>query len=193
MLTENQKKVLKTNLEIAKIASRKSRYEYLGLLSEYQLHSKSVDKLNYKSLNPYQHFLFKRVLHGLNIYSKDEIQKMHWDKKRRIKKVWSKGQHCINEMKQYLVYQITNQIFAVFRPEVKEAFSHPFEYNPEIRNTSTLKELGLTYEDLIIKFMSEGLLPKNFLDLQPDEYEKRIKKAGNKKQEVLTSKKRVLN
>ena len=30
-------------------------------------------------------------------------------------------------------------------------------------NKMTLKDLDITYEDLVIKFMSEGLLPKNYL------------------------------
>ena len=30
----------------------------------------------------------------------------------------------------------------------------------------TLKELGLNYEDLIIKFISVGLLPKNYFSLR---------------------------
>ena len=33
-------------------------------------------------------------------------------------------------------------------------------------NKMTLKEVGLTYEDVILKFIAVGLLPRNFLSLK---------------------------
>jgi hypothetical protein len=33
-------------------------------------------------------------------------------------------------------------------------------------NTMSFKDLGITYEDVILKFMSLGLLPKNYLQLK---------------------------
>ena len=69
MLSQDQKELIEKQKQIAILAQRKSRYEYLGLLSDYQLNRPSLlFELEYTKLNPYQHFLFKRVLHGLNIY-----------------------------------------------------------------------------------------------------------------------------
>jgi len=74
-----------------KLQHRKERYQYYGILEEYQLHPPSiVNSLDYSKLNPYQHFLFKRVLHGLKVYKPEEVKKLHWDKRRRITKVWRK-------------------------------------------------------------------------------------------------------
>ncbi len=193
MLSQNQKEILEKEISINKIKERESRYAYLGLLSEYQLHPPSlIQSLDYAKLNPYQHFLFKRIVHGLNMYDKKEIEKMHWDKKRRIKKVWNKGQHSINELKQFVGYQLSNQIFSIFdSPTSDYIVNTPFEYVPEIKNKSTLKELGLKYEDLIIKFMSEGLLPKNFLSLKPHGNQKDFTKNGSNKQRVLKTEKAI--
>ena len=70
------------------------------MLSEYQLFIKEPRQtLVYTKLNPTQHFLFKRILHGLKMYEREEVAKMHWDKKRRVTKVWKRGQHVINELK----------------------------------------------------------------------------------------------
>jgi len=37
------------------------------------------------------------------------------------------------------------------------------DIDPNHINTSSLKDLGITYEDVILRFMHLGLLPKNFL------------------------------
>ena len=193
MLSQKQKDLLKEKKQISILEKRESRYQYLGLLSEYQTNPPSlIRELEYTKLNPYQHFLFKRVLHGLNIYNKEEVDQMHWDKKRRIKKVWFKGQHAINELKQYAAYKKTQKIFQIFRGNIGEGIVNaPFEYLEDYKNKLTLKELGLKYEDLIIKFMSSGLLPKNFLSLKPNENQKSITKNGSNKQRVLKTKEAV--
>ena len=44
----------------------------LGMLSDYQLISANlVQPIVYTKLNPKQHFLFKRILHGLKMYKKE--------------------------------------------------------------------------------------------------------------------------
>tara|TARA_R110000851_G_scaffold96345_7_gene209093 strand:- start:29404 stop:29988 length:585 start_codon:yes stop_codon:yes gene_type:complete len=193
MLSQKQKDLLKEKKQISILEKRESRYQYLGLLSEYQTNPPSlIRELEYTKLNPYQHFLFKRVLHGLNIYNKEEVDQMHWDKKRRIKKVWFKGQHAINELKQYAAYKKTQKIFQIFRGNIGEGIVNaPFEYLEDYKNKLTLKELGLKYEDLIIKFMSSGLLPKNFLSLKPNGNQESITKNGSNKQRVLKTKEAV--
>lgn len=196
MLSEKQLQKLQTAKEIHKLKHREERYAYLGLLSEYQLHPKSlIQDLEYTKLNPYQHYLFKRVLHGLNMYTKDEVKFMHWDKKRRITKVWKRGQDVINELKQYVCYQRANSIFSIFAKSEagQQLLNQPFEYLPDYNNKMSLKELDLRYEDIIIKFMQEGLLPKNFLLLKSDPNEKGVKKNGSNCQGIHPAKKTVSN
>lgn len=168
MLSQEQIKHLKQQQQINLLQKREERYAYYGLLQEYQLHSKEeLMRLDYTKLNPHQHFLFKRVLHGLNVYTPEEQVKLHWDKKRRIKKVWQRAQDVLNIWKQTISNKRVNDyLYKVFGERVRPIIDIPEdEYLPDYKNTLTLKDLGLTYEDVILKFMSEGLLPKNFLTL----------------------------
>lgn len=172
MLTNNQKKLIEKTNQIKQLQEREERYAYLGILSEYQLNIGK--KLQYKSLNPYQHFLFKRVLHGYKLYTKEELSQLHWDKKRRIKKVWSRGQKVLNHWKQTICNQaVNNWMKTTFGNDAKGMWSIPAdEIIPNYNNILTLKDLGITYEDVILKFISEGLLPKNFLSLQNEKFKK---------------------
>lgn len=148
-----------------------NRYEYLGMLSDYQTVSKNLTQtIVYTELNATQAFLFKRVLHGLNAYNHDEVKDMHWDKKRRIKKVWRRAQDVINRMKQRITNQRANEVLeaSVWRdtPIIKALMNVPVEETDDkFINRMPLKTLGIKYEDLIIKFYAEGLLPKNYFQL----------------------------
>lgn len=172
LITDEQYKKLVQQKQINLIQKRESRYTYLGILGEYQIVSNDnlYQKLDYTKLNPAQHFAFKRVLHGLNMYSKEEVNKMHWDKKRRIIKVWKRGQKVLNEWKQSIsnkkVNAYLNQYFGQSEL-IKEIISVPdTDYLHDHSNKISLKHLGINYEDVILKFMSVGLLPKNFLSLK---------------------------
>jgi len=136
----------------------------LGILDQYN----SYENIEYSKLNPKQHFLFKRVLHGLKLYKREEINKMHWDKKRRIIKVWKRSQEVINKWKQWLCHKKANAIFAIFEnsKDAKALIAVPFEYMPDYKNKMSLKDCGIEYEHLIIKFIEEGLLPGNYFDIK---------------------------
>ena len=169
MFSKDQLKQLAPKLQKVEEDRLAQRYEYLGLLSEYQLYiKKPKQQLVYSKLNPKQHFLFKRILHGLKMYKKEEVEKMHWDKKRRITKVWKRSQNVLNEFKQFISYKKIQPIFRIFaKSELGKAIHEmPFEYLPDYKNKMTLKELGINYEDVILKFMSVGLLPKNYLSVK---------------------------
>ena len=172
MLTQEQKQTLELQNNIAILQARESRYMYLGLLSEYQLQPEIIaQKLVYTKLNPQQHFLFKRVLHGLNVYTKEEITKLHWDKKRRITKVWKRSQKEINAWKQTICSKRVNRLFkkTFTGSSVEYIVSIPCdEILEDYHNTLSFKQLNIEYEDVILYFMSKGLLPKNYLTLKPD-------------------------
>ena len=104
----------------------------------------------------------------LRCIKKEEVEQMHWDKKRRITKVWKRSQHVLNEFKQYISYKQIQPIFRIFAKSKlgREIYETPFEYLSDYRNKMTLKELGINYEDVILKFMSVGLLPKNYLSVK---------------------------
>lgn len=171
MLSLEQKKLLQKQKAVSILQNREERYMYYGILQEYQLNKHVIQKLEYSKFNPTQHFMFKRVLHGLNVYSKEEITSMHWDKKRRIKKVWRRGQNAINQWKQIIsnkkLHIFLNVTFGERSSLVKEILDVPVtEVDDSYINKASLKDLGITYEDLILRFMSIGLLPKNFLTVK---------------------------
>ena len=170
MLTQEQKQTLELQNNIAILQARESRYMYLGLLSEYQLQPEIIaQKLVYTKLNPQQHFLFKRVLHGLNIYKPEEQSNLHWDKKRRVKKVWQRGQREVNAWKQVICNKYAAKILSNFTNTGAGKYLNSIpvdEIDHEYINTMSLKDLGIKYEDLILFYMNKGLLPRNFLSLK---------------------------
>ena len=148
-----------------------NRYQYLGILGTYQTISVNLyQPIVYNNLNQRQHFLFKRVLHGLNVYTPEEIKSMHSLKRKRIKKVWRRAQKVINGWKQIICNKRATEIFQeYFSNSVlgKAIIDTSDTYvDDKFINRMTLKELDIRYEDLVIKFIQEGLLPRNFLSLK---------------------------
>ena len=179
MLSQEQLNQIKLDESKSLLNQRLQRYHYYGLLEEYQLHPTSIiNTFTYTSLNTYQHFLFKRVLHGLNVYDAKEVEVLHWDKKRRISKVWRRGQREINAWKQMICNKRVNDFFKqTFRgPTAEFIISVPVdEYLEDYNNTLSFKDLGVEYEDVILMFMSKGLLPKNYLTLVPNDRQQSLK------------------
>ena len=70
MLSQNQQQLLQNEKAILELNQRESRFIYYGIYESYCANKPNIQRLNYTKLNPKQHFLFKRVLHGLNMYSK---------------------------------------------------------------------------------------------------------------------------
>ena len=168
MLSLEQKQLLETEKAVRELRVREERYMYYGIYEQYCHTKPLIQKLVYTKLNPTQHFMFKRVLHGLNIYSKDEVKQMHPQKRKRITKVWKKGQQVINEWKQILCNKRANAfletMFGTKSQIIKDLIQVPVtDVDNDYKNKSTLKDLGITYEDVILRFMAVGLLPKNFL------------------------------
>ena len=171
MLSENQKELLEKQKAVLDLQHREDRFMYYGIYEEYCANREKMHKLDYTKLNPEQHFMFKRVLHGLNVYSKEEIQQMHPQKRKRITKVWKRGQDVINEWKQVISNKRLNAFLYVTFGErsalVRDLLDVPVtDIDPTYINTLTLKDLGITYEDVILRFMHVGLLPKNFLSIK---------------------------
>ncbi len=140
------------------------RTYYKGILSDYQLYADQ--RFTYTKLNPKQHFLFKRVLHGLNVYAEEEVRTMSPSKRNRIKKVWRRGQGEVNILKQKVSNEFTNSIFSIFNNSQLAKNMITDEVDPKYINRFTLKQLGINYDHLIVHFMHAGLLPHNFLQLK---------------------------
>ena len=171
MLSPEQQQVLKKQADITSLQKREERYMYYGIYEQYCTNRHDMLNLEYSKLNPSQHLMFKRILHGLKMYSKDEIINMHKEKRGRIIKVWKKSQKVINQWKQQISNKKLNCFLEVTfgnnSPMINDLMAIPTtDILDDYTNILTLKQLGITYEDLILRFMSVGLLPKNFLSLK---------------------------
>ena len=171
MLSLEQQKTLKTQANVSILEKREERYMYYGIYEQYCINKSKMQGLEYSKLNPAQHFMFKRILHGLKMYKKEEISSMHKQKRARIIKVWKKGQNIINEWKQQIANKRCNTFFEVtFGTKssfVRDILAIPHtEILPDYINKTSLKDMGINYEDVILRFMAVGLLPKNFLDIK---------------------------
>lgn len=151
--------------------------EYKGKLKDYQSKG-AVEKLKNMSLKkqlhltPYQNLLYKRAVFGLSMYSEKELKKMHWEKKRRVKKVHRRAQESINLYKQERVNQMCEALYNKFfkrkhRDGVKRVFcSDVIGTDPKFINTLDLKSLGITKRHIIDRFIDEGILPNDFYELK---------------------------
>lgn len=170
MLKLEELQQLNQQNQVKLFSNRTEKYTYLGLLDQYQqLSSSETFKLNYARLNQKQHFLFKRVLHGLNMYSQEEIKNLHWDKLRRIKKVWQRGQLEVNAWKQEISNKRVNDVIKLFDNKTTgKNTTFALNVNNETVNKFSFRDLGIEYEDVILFYISKGLLPKNFLEIKND-------------------------
>jgi hypothetical protein len=150
---------------------QKNKLEYKGKLEAYQLYRGNTyteyEKDNY---NGYQNHLYKRALYGLSAFTQDEIATMCSKKKQRVNKVYMKGQNVINLYKQKVTNAYSNFIFKTLFPEspLTQFFVETEETDAEFKNTLTFKQLGITKDQIVGIFITEGILPKNFYELKKD-------------------------
>jgi hypothetical protein len=149
--------------------------EYAGHYSKYQLegnehNGKKYSSIVYTPLNNHQNMLYNRALFGLALYSQEEIQEMHWEKRKRIIKVHKRAQSVLNIWKQQLTNNISTMFFNAVFP--KTEFADHFEQttsetDPDFVNKISFKELRISKAQIILKLIQEAILPPNFYELKP--------------------------
>ena len=163
---------MKTSQKIKQIENRLGRTHYEGKYNDFQSFGNSYKGTTYSTFekDPYteaQNFLYKRALFGLKMYKPEEIKAMHWQKRKRIKKVQRRTQDILNLWKQELMIEKTNMIFSILFPEsiITEDLLEQSDVDPKFRNNLDFKSLGITKEDIVDKLYKESLLPNNFQTL----------------------------
>jgi hypothetical protein len=144
---------------------------YEGRLSSYQKYGTSFNKVQFEKdpFNSYQNFLYKRALFGLSVYQKEELEKMHWDKKRRIEKVHERAQKVLNLWKQEMTNQWLGTILSTvfhhssFVKELNEKFGS--ETDEQYISKVDFKSLGVSKQQVVEKLIQEKILPANFYQL----------------------------
>lgn len=151
--------------------SKYQKVVYDGRMSAYQKYGTSFKKVQFEKdpFNSYQNFLYKRALFGLAVYQQEELEKMHWDKKRRIEKVHERAQKVLNLWKQEISNQWIGTILsAVFHhsslvKELNEKFGH--ELDEQYISKVDFKSLGVSKQQVVDKLIKEKILPSNFYQL----------------------------
>jgi hypothetical protein len=138
-------------------------------VKNYQLNAGKT-YMHYESdgYSQYQNYLYKRALYGLNALTKEELDTMCSKKKQRILNVYKRAQKVLNVFKQQVTNQYSNYIFQTLFPKSPwtEAMIAYSEVDEKYTNTLTFKDLNIAKSDIISIFISEGILPKNFLSLK---------------------------
>ena len=150
---------------------QEKKLEYTGKIESYQLYrGETYMQYEQDSYNNYQNHLYKRALYGLSAFTQQELATMCSKKKQRVSKVYMKGQNVINLYKQKLTNAYSNFIFKTLFPEspLTQFFIETEETDVEFKNTLTFKDLGITKDQVIGLFITEGILPKNFHELDKD-------------------------
>lgn len=161
-----------TKMEELKIL-KNNHVHYNGNLAEYQQWCASRKAKKYDDiikLNPYQHQLYKKAIYGLKMYTAEELEKMHWKKKRHVQRITRRVQTCINMLKQERVNIMCNAIYEQLFPDsiiAKYTLSTSnIATDQKFINTLDLKSLGISKRDMINRFIKKGLLPKDFYELK---------------------------
>lgn len=138
-------------------------------IKNYQLNSKSTYvKYEIDEYSQYQNYLYKRALYGLSALTEKELATMCSKKKQRITNVYKRAQLVLNVIKQKVTIKYTNDIFQKYFPNspwTDEMLAYT-ETDERFTNTLTFKDLNIGKKDIITIFISEGILPKNFLSLK---------------------------
>jgi len=153
--------------------------QYEGALPEYQLDGSNQNGKRYvdylqEDFTAYQNLLYKRALYGLQYYDKKDLKKMHWEKKRRIKRVNKRAQDSINIFKQERVNSLCDLMYKSMFATGKDTqgvakyfFStEVIDTDIEFINTLDLKVLGITKGHIVERFVTEGILPKDFYEVK---------------------------
>ena len=137
-------------------------------ITDYQLNAGKT-YMNYESdeYSQYQNYLYKRALYGLDALSQDELAATCSKKKQRIINVYKRAQSVLNIEKQKATINYTNVIFKSLFPNSKltESLIECSEIDEKFKNTLTFKDLNISKRQIVTIFITEGILPKNFLSL----------------------------
>jgi hypothetical protein len=137
----------------------------------YQLNAgKTYMQYEQDKYSPYQNYLYKRALYGLEALNKEELATICSKKKQRIINVYKRAQSVLNIVKQKITIEYTNLIFEALFPKspMTQMFLENSETDEKFKNTLTFKDLNMNKDFIIAIFITEGILPKNFLSLQEE-------------------------
>jgi hypothetical protein len=128
--------------------------------------------INYENnFNSYQDYLYKRALYGLKSIKDDELSNMCTAKQKRIKTVHYRAQQVLNVYKHKVTKKLTDDLLEVLFPKsiLAKSLKNYNEIDAQEFNKLSFKDLGINKEDIVKVFVEEGVLPRNFYNLSPQD------------------------
>lgn len=134
-----------------------------------KISERRVLKVEELQLNEKQEFLFNRALRGLKVYTQEELENMHEEKKERITRVYWKAQRVLNVYKQEIINDRSNEIFVKLFPKSQLTKLFVNELNvthSKLRSNMSFYQLGCDKSDIVNKLIEKRVLPPNFYKLE---------------------------
>lgn len=129
-------------------------------------------------LNEYQYDLYKAAMYGLSAYSNNQLYKMSYQEKRKIRSFHERVQRVLNLWKQQVVNQLFEQLCSIPLNKFPEnVFDKVFKSTKiGVRNfgkrtdemfqcTLTFEQLKINRKQIIQKLIQERIFPENFFEL----------------------------
>jgi len=140
-------------------------------IQNYMLAPSKYQEFEKDKYSPYQNYLYKRALYGLDSLSVEELNTMCSKKRSRIVNVYNRGQLVVNKYKHQVTKQLTDKLLGSLFPN-SLLISEIINYNDidnKYKNTLTFKDLSIEKDLIVELFITEGILPKNFLSLEKNQ------------------------
>lgn len=121
-------------------------------------------------LNSKQNFYYLRAILGLGVYTRDEINSLGYQKKKRIIKVHRKAAVAIEKLKQQRLHDMSSAILSLLFNKGKMFDDLTCDLYVTFDNVPSVqlsdKQLNITKHDIINCLLDAGVLGPNFLKLE---------------------------
>lgn len=118
-------------------------------------------------LNPVQQKLYAEHLYGLNYFTEEEVAKMPNKRRFQIMHAYKKVQRVLNLWKQEIAGKRADAFLRYLCPNspITKTFLAVQGTDPELLDTHSFKDLGITQHMIAEKLVDSRLLPANFFEL----------------------------
>ena len=137
-------------------------------IKNYMLAPSKYQEFEKDKYSPYQNYLYKRALYGLDSLSVEELNNMCSKKRSRIVNVYNRAQLVVNNYKHQVTKKLTDKLLGSLFPNsslISEIIKYE-DIDNNYKNTLTFKDLSIEKDLIVDLFINEGILPKNFLSLE---------------------------
>lgn len=140
-------------------------------IKNYMLAPSKYQEFEKDKYSPYQNYLYKRALYGLDSLSVEELNTMCSKKRSRILNVYNRAQLVVNNYKHQVTKKLTDKLLGSLFPNsslISEIIKYE-DIDNNYKNTLTFKDLSIEKDLIVDLFINEGILPKNFLSLEKNQ------------------------